>query len=410
MRSRVYILFFILLSLLAADVQRLSAERETVIIEDIRYTFYPTRTRVVIDLDSEPLFRTERMVDSRLISIYFKNATLGEKLQNRPILLLQGALQTLEIQEEEGDVAVLLTFKEPKKHTISSLSNPDRLVIDVTHPKIEKPSKEPIAIPIPSPPVPPTPPTLSEPATTKTPSFQPSPSTPETLGSSGIRTIILDPGHGGDDTGAIGPTGLKESLVVLDVALSVKEMLEERLELNVLMTRDTDIFIPLKGRTDLANSKQVDLFVSIHANAAKRKSAQGIETYIFGRATDEMTLALVARENATDVKAVQDLQQLVLNDLLRDFVINEALELAHYTQESFINRLIPKYPTLSLGVKKAPFYVLAHTKMPAILTEISFVSNKIEEKRLRDKSYRQKIAESIFSGIKEYIEGKKNQQ
>jgi N-acetylmuramoyl-L-alanine amidase len=129
---------------------------------------------------------------------------------------------------------------------------------------------------------------------------------------------------------------------------------------------------------------------------------------MFGRATDEAALLTAARENATDIKSAQGLQEMVLNDLLRDFVLNESLELAHYTQEAFVNKLIPKYPTLSLGVKKAPFYVLAHTKMPAILAEISFVSNRNEEKLLKTKAYRRKIAEAIFSGIKGYIEGKEN--
>ncbi|MEK7286803.1 MAG: N-acetylmuramoyl-L-alanine amidase [Nitrospirota bacterium] len=403
MRNNLLILFLALLSLFSHEQQSVSAAGETT-LKDIRYTFYSTRTRVVIDLDGAPDFQVQRLLESRLIAIHFQNAILGEKLKDRSILLLQGPLQTLETQEEEGAVAVLLTFKDPKSYTVTALTRPHRLVIDVIHPKMEiSPIKE-----IAQTPTPPNPPRPPAPPTPKTPNAPSNPPVPSTPSQTKIQTIILDPGHGGDDTGAIGPTGLKESLVVLDVALMVKEMIEDRLELDVTMTRDTDIFIPLKGRTDLANSKGADLFVSIHANAAKRKSAQGIETYIFGRATDEMTLALVARENATDIKSVQDLQQMVLNDLLRDFVINEALELAHYTQSSFINKLIPKYPTVSLGVKKAPFYVLAHTQMPAILAEISFVSNKIEEKRLREKSYRHKIAESIFFGIKDYIEGKQN--
>ncbi|MBI3598768.1 MAG: N-acetylmuramoyl-L-alanine amidase [Nitrospirae bacterium] len=245
----------------------------------------------------------------------------------------------------------------------------------------------------------------SSPASPSQPQGAPS---PPSGSSSEIRTIVIDPGHGGDDTGAIGQMRLRESDVVLDVSIRVTKLLRNRLRKEVIMTRETDIFIPLKDRTELANNKNADLFVSIHANAARRKTARGVETYLFGRATDEQALALAARENATDIKSAQGFQEIILNDLLRDFVLNEALELAHYTQEAFVKTLMPSYPTLSLGVKKAPFYVLAHTKMPAILAEISFVSNRVEEQRLQEGSYRQKIAESIFQGIKGYIEAKRN--
>jgi len=372
-------------------------------ITDVRYKSHPTYTRVVIDCDKPPLYRIDRMLDSHLISVHFSNAILGQLLLDTPILLLQGSLQTLETKEDgEDDVVVLLTFKNPGKHKVSALTNPNRLVIDVTNPIEEPPSPKEELSPMPTP----EPPSAPEPP--KTPSSPSLPQGSRGSSSSEILTIIIDPGHGGEDTGAIGQRGLTESEIVLDVSIRVVRLLRERLRKVVIMTRDTDIFIPLKDRTELANNKNADLFVSIHANAARRKTAHGIETYLFGRATDAQALEVAARENATDIKSAQGFQEIILNDLLRDFVLNEALELAHYTQNAFVKTLIPRYPTASLGVKKAPFYVLAHTKMPAILAEISFVSNKIEEERLREKSYRQTIAESIFQGIKEYIEAKRN--
>jgi N-acetylmuramoyl-L-alanine amidase len=157
----------------------------------------------------------------------------------------------------------------------------------------------------------------------------------------------------------------------------------------------------------MANDQKADLFISIHANASPKRAVQGVETYLFGRATNEAALATAARENATNVQTTQDFQDVILSDLLRDFTLNESLELAHYTQESFAKTLIPQYNTKSLGVKKAPFYVLAHTNMPAILAEISFISNRIEEERLRQSSYREEIAESIFQGIRAYLEEKR---
>jgi len=183
------------------------------------------------------------------------------------------------------------------------------------------------------------------------------------------------------------------------------KLIEEKLNKKVLLTRDSDITVPLHDRTNLANDQKVDMFVSIHANASPKRSAQGIETYIFGRATSAAALETAARENATNIETAKNFQDVILNDLLREFTLNESLELAHYTQESFTKKIIPRYNTRSLGVKKAPFYVLAHTKMPAILAEISFISNRIEEERLRQNSYRDDIAESIFQGIYAYLQG-----
>ena len=397
-RVAVLSLSFFLLQI-TADAKTPQAPNKATIM-DVRYKSYPTHTRVVIDCDRPPLYRVDRMLDSHLISVHFSNAILGKLLLESPIMLLQGGLETLETHEEgEDDVVVLLTFRNAGKHKVSALSNPDRLVIDVTNP-IEETQPEDDTTPL-------TP--LNIP-TVPAPGYPSAPSSPK--GSNGftsseIRTIMIDPGHGGEDTGAIGQRGLTESEVVLDVSLRVTRLLREKLRKEVIMTRDTNIFIPLKDRTELANTKNVDLFVSIHANASPRRSAHGIETYLFGRATDAQSLALAARENATDIKSAQGFQEVILNDLLRDFVLNEALELAHYTQNAFVKTLITSYPTASLGVKRAPFYVLAHTKMPAILAEISFVSNKIEEQRLRERSYRQTIAESILQGIKEYIEAKR---
>jgi N-acetylmuramoyl-L-alanine amidase len=348
----------------------------------IRHQVYPTHTRVVMDFDLPPLYTLRKETDSGLISVRFSKTLLGETLKETPVLLLQGVLERIDVKEEaeSQQVVLTLTFRSMQEHKVMALKNPHRLVLDVYHPPIEE--KEPESE-IPS------------------VSLTPPPSVAQ-----GIQTIVIDPGHGGEMPGAVGPTGLTEADVVLDVSLRLKKLVEEKLGKRVVMTRSRDITVTLKERTELANQIKADLFVSVHANASTRRAAQGIETYLFGRATDERALQTAARENATDLKSAKNFQEVILNDLLRDFTINEALELAHYTQDAFEKTLIPDYPTPSLGVKKAPFYVLAHTNMPAILAEISFVSNKVEEKRLRQGAYRQRISESIFKGLKEYIEEK----
>jgi N-acetylmuramoyl-L-alanine amidase len=400
-------LFFILLTLLLPTAANAEDRQDTakVTVSDVRYHHYATHTRVVIDVDQPALHNVTRVPDSRFLSVHLPHSTLGKTLRKRPILLLQGPLEKIEIKEEgPSDVFVLLAFKNPGEHQAMLIENPNRLVLDITHlPNQSVASRTPVTTPT-------LPPIVEPPARPPVPPELPPqvlqmqiPRTPPLLG---IRSIMIDPGHGGNAPGAIGPTGLTEAEVVLDVALMVKKLIEDRLGIDVFLTRDQDTFIPLQDRTDMANQKKVDLFVSIHANASPKRSAMGIETYLFGRTTDKEVLAIAARENATNIKAAEDFQKLILGDLLRDFTINESLELAHYTQEAFVKTLIPEYRTKSLGVKKAPFYVLAHTEMPAILAEISFVSNRIEEERLRQNSYRQKVAESIFQGISAYIEEK----
>ncbi len=388
MQSRVLIFLFILLLPRTAYTEDRPVA-SSVTVQNIRHNVYPTHTRVVIDFDKIPE-HTIDPPDSQSLSIHFANAVLGGRLKGKPVLLLQGPLTKVEVKEEGQDVIVLLGFKNMSGHQTLLLENPDRLVIDVTHSaedvlrndEVAKDQREEKEGDLP-------PPLLQPPASP--PQFQ-------------IRTIVVDAGHGGEAPGAVGPTGLAEKDVVLDVALKLARMIEERLHRKVILTRDRDVFIPLSERTRIANDNKADLFVSIHANASRRRAAKGIETYLFGRTTDEAILATAARENETDEAAAKDFQEVILNDLSRDFTLNQALELAHYTQEAFVKTLISEYPTLSLGVKKAPFYVLAHTEMPAILAEISFVSNRVEEGWLRQGHYRKRIAESIFRGIKEYIE------
>lgn len=218
-----------------------------------------------------------------------------------------------------------------------------------------------------------------------------------------IKTIVIDPGHGGKDPGATSKSGLKEKEVVLDISRRLKKLIQKRLKKKVIMTRNRDIFIRLKKRTQIANENNADLFISVHVNSSPLRHTKGIEIYLLGRASDKGAIATAARENAASKEEAFDFQEMILNDLEREFMMNASLELAHFTNDAIVKNLISKYPTPALGVKKAPFFVLAHTNMPAILAEISFLSNRTEEKRLRSKSYRQRVAESLFKGVEGYI-------
>jgi len=223
-----------------------------------------------------------------------------------------------------------------------------------------------------------------------------------------VRRVVLDPGHGGHDHGTTGPGGLTEKELVLDVARRLGVLLEENLGSEVIFTRNNDTFIPLEERTVFANSKKADLFLSIHANSSPIKTASGVETYYLSTTTSRAALDLAARENAASQMSISDLRDLLQKIVLRDKV-DESREFAAKVQESLIRFSTTANPPKpgtrrDRGVKRAPFVVLIGAQMPAILTEIGFVTNSKEEGLLKKPEYRQKLAEAILAGVQHYAE------
>jgi N-acetylmuramoyl-L-alanine amidase len=220
-----------------------------------------------------------------------------------------------------------------------------------------------------------------------------------------IGKIVIDPGHGGHDTGTIGPNGLEEKDLVLDVGRRLGKLLETRLGAEVVYTRKNDTFIPLETRTAVANQARADLFVSIHANSSHDASARGVETYYLNFTSSPEALEVAARENAVSEKSIYELRDLVKKIALKE-KIEESREFAGDVQESLHRGLAAKSPAIrDRGVKKAPFIVLIGANMPSILAEISFVSNPVDEHRLSTSEYRQRIAESLYRGIAKYANG-----
>jgi N-acetylmuramoyl-L-alanine amidase len=220
-----------------------------------------------------------------------------------------------------------------------------------------------------------------------------------------IGRIVIDPGHGGHDTGTIGPNGLQEKNLVLDVSKRLSKLLQTRLGADVVFTRQDDTFIPLETRTAIANQEQADLFVSIHANSSHDPDARGVETYYLNFTSNADALEVAARENAVSDKSIHELQDLVKKIALKE-KIEESREFASDVQRSLHSGLVVKSPGLrDRGVKKAPFIVLIGANMPSILAEISFVSNPGDERKLETAEYRQRIAESLYKGISKYISG-----
>lgn len=220
-----------------------------------------------------------------------------------------------------------------------------------------------------------------------------------------IGRIVVDAGHGGHDSGTLGPDGIQEKDVVLDVALRVGKLLQQRLGSEVTYTRDDDTFIPLETRTAIANKAQADLFLSIHANSSRDASARGVETYYLNFTSSPDALEVAARENAVSQQSVHQLSDLVKKITLKD-KIEESREFAADVQTGLYEGLQKGNPGLrDRGVKKAPFVVLIGANMPSILAEISFLTNPDDARQLRDPNYRQRIAESIYRGVAKYVSG-----
>lgn len=220
-----------------------------------------------------------------------------------------------------------------------------------------------------------------------------------------VGRIVIDAGHGGHDTGTIGPSGLLEKDLVLDVSLRLGRLLQSKMGAEVIYTRDDDTFIPLETRTAIANQHQADLFISVHANSSQDPSARGVETYYLNFNPSPDALEVAARENAVSEKSVHELGDLVKKIALKEKV-EESREFATDVQHSLYQGLAGKEKTMrDRGVKKAPFIVLIGANMPSILAEISFVSNPGDERKLQTPEYRQKIAESLYKGVARYING-----
>ncbi len=344
---------------------KLSLASRIVDVNDISYWSYPDYTRVVVTLSDRAEYSKKRLANPDRLFFDIKGSTIKKELKtNLPIG--NGMLKSVRAaQFNESTVRVVLDLEKIKDYKMITLEDPVRIIIDVFG------------------------------------------ASPQQLTSSNKR-IVIDPGHGGHDPGAIGPKKLCEKDVVLDIALKLKKILSID-GFEVFLTRDKDVFIPLPQRTAIANSKNADLFVSIHANASPSRDAKGIETYFLNWSDDIESMKVAARENQISLKKMKEMKNeadfldVELASLKRDHKRDESNKLANYVQLSMVNGLADKFPrVVDLKVKWAMFYVLFGARMPSVLAEVSFISNPLEEKLLSKESYREEIAKSIASGIAKY--------
>jgi N-acetylmuramoyl-L-alanine amidase len=351
-------------------------------VRDLRHWSYPDYTRVVLELSGEAKLKgTPQMLppaDGRPERLYLDldGVWVGTRYADG-VPVGDGLLRGVRIgQNTERAVRVVLDLQNYAHHRVLLLTHPDRLVIDVYGSRMEGRA---IAR---SPGVAPEPPRL--PADLRIP-----------------QTIVLDPGHGGTDPGAIGIGGLREKDVTLRLALALKPKLEAR-GFQVVMTRNSDRTLSLEERTAIAEGSRGDVFVSLHANAAPRRALHGIETYYPDENHERHCENVAARENGIARSQLNALQR-TLAKLRVGEVSPQSRRLAEHLQQELVTGLPSEYrPVTDLGVKKGPFYVLFLSSMPSVLVESGFVTHAAEAKRLGDERYVEALAEQIAQGLSDY--------
>jgi N-acetylmuramoyl-L-alanine amidase len=414
--------------------------REVAAIDNIRFFDEERSVRVIVDITGSVSFKVgEAKVPDRFF-VDISPAKLTSSMIGKEWNVQANHLLKIRVaQFDLTTVRVVLDGTRSKDAVTSTLKDPTRVVVDVAKAiaVAPTPSSRTITTAMPPPALPAAPAALTpQPATavaqpavatTDTPqapgmvAAKTAPANPATAGgvvtaakptSLGDRSLIrslglklsrvvIDAGHGGHDTGSIGPSGLAEKEIVLDVAKRLQTLVETQLGAEVVMTRDSDTFVPLESRTQMANDEKADLFLSIHVNSSPEKSVRGVETFFLNLNTQSRdALSTATRENAASEKKIHELQDLLQKIVLNDKA-DESRELAKHVQTAMSKR---GNAGSNRGVKQAPFVVLIGATMPSVLAEISFVSNPDEEKRLKTPEYRQQIAEALFQGIKSYAE------
>ncbi len=339
-----------------------------------RYLSSSNYTRVMIDLSGPVKFIIRTLAASPKKGlpprIYLDLSGTRLRTKRRHVDVGDRLVRRVRLGQFKADmVRVTLDLKQPGNHEAVLLANPSRIVVDI----VRKGGFL----------------TRKEGAVRRS-----------------VRRIVLDPGHGGKDPGAVGVSGLMEKDVALGIARMLARRLRREMGVDVVLTRDVDRFVSLKERTNIATREAADLFVSIHSNASKNRATSGLETYYLDhRITNKAILKLAARENGTSLRNVTDLGYILSDMKLGRFACFTPL-LAGKLQSSLVRNVRPRYRQVrDLGVKKGPFYVLTVGEMPAVLVELFFVSNRRDARALRQRAVQAAIVEGLFHGVKDYADG-----
>jgi N-acetylmuramoyl-L-alanine amidase len=376
-------------------------------LQRVRYWSSPGYTRVVLELTGRGAFSTHllsadaRTKEPRRLYVDIRPGRLAKAVAAAQTIQ-DGLLRRIRTGRPAKDtVRVVLDLESYKDYKVFPLEDPHRIVIDVSgdrSPAIRARNSE-LRLP---------PDSSHDPIARelgKVPDEKPPKvAVPARPASGKLRRIVVDPGHGGKDPGAIGPSGTQEKDITLAMALSLAKRLEKDLGCQVILTRKTDVYLALEERTAIANRVGADLFISIHANASRNRKARGIETYYLNFSKNDKAAAVAARENGTSLKQVSDLE-MILFDLMANAKINESSRLASEIQNAMVKDLSRHFPGVMNhgdGVRQGPFYVLLGANMPSVLVETAFISNKKDEALLRNSRYRDHAARAIVRAVKNF--------
>ena len=400
---------------LAAAPSESAPSVELATLTAIHRAVLPDTVRITLELDKEVAYREERLAGPSRLFFDLKNVQLTPALMDQVLNYGSDVISKIRVgRHPDNTVRVVLDLEEVSKYSVFTLYSPFRLVIDAQRAASRGAPPARAAIPAAAPveikeetiaaPVAPEPPAAPLPS-----GPPPVPAAANVAGGFSIARqlglsvsrIVIDPGHGGRDPGTIA-RGLSEAALTLDVALRLEKLLQKELGVEVVLTRRTDVYVPLEERTAIANRHNADLFLSIHANSSRNKNANGIETYFLSFASSPEAEAVAARENSASEREMHQLP-----DLIRAITLNnkldESRDLANMVQESLIANLKRSNKDIrSRGVKKAPFVVLIGAAMPSVLAEISFITNKQELQLLKTAAYKDRIAQALYNAVLRY--------
>jgi N-acetylmuramoyl-L-alanine amidase len=389
----------------------------TATLRAIRREVLPDALRITLELEHEATFIEERLEAPARVFLDLRDTRAVEALQDATITFPDDVVRQARVGRRPGNrTRVVFDLQGAARHSVYSLYNPYRVVIDFERTETAAKGFAPSpAAPLSSKaaPVPKTP--AVAPATPTRRGAAPDAGAPPSTAAAnaaggfslsrqlglGVARVVIDPGHGGRDPGAQ-IRNLDEAEVVLDIALELERLLTKEPNVEVVLTRRTNAYVPLEQRTAIANTSGADLFLSIHVNASANQAARGFETYFLNFASNSEAEALAARENAGSARTMSSLPEIVKAIALNN-KIDESRDFASMVQKSLQERLRRTNPAArNLGVKQAPFMVLVGATMPSVLVEVSFLTNRNEATLLRSESHRRRLAEALFAGIMSY--------
>lgn len=411
--------------------------RESVAIRDVRRSELPDGIRITIELDGETAYHSEKIENPSRVFFDLKHAIAAASLVDATLKFDDDLVREVRFGRHPDATRIVMDMAGAESYSVFTLYEPYRVVVDFKRAANAKPASTAASRPAPPPPAPAdtkalaVPPSAVRTPPSPTPAQQldapaardaePVPSAPTVASAPpsapsanangqfslarqlglGVSRIVIDAGHGGHDPGAKA-NGLTESELTLDVALRLQKLLAKQPGIEVVMTRATDVFIPLEERTKIANREDADLFLSIHANASRNGKARGVETYFLNFATNPEAEAVAARENAGSSQSMHKLPEIVRAIALNN-KIDESRDFADMVQRAMVRRLSTRNQALrDIGVKQAPFVVLIGAEMPSVLAEMSFVTNRQDATLLKTGAYRQQIAEALLDAVLRY--------